>query len=404
MRIRFLTIVFCCVTASAWAAGPDVDTMLTTGQFSEGIASLEAHLQDQPKDDTARFGLGTLRLVRAIEQLGQKLTAFGPRTYGNEDLQKVFGDVAAPAEMLTYPRLRKILQEWLDELARVETILARIESSDVKLSLHVGRIPLKFGGEGAESVNLLPLLRESRITPKGKEADFVISFDRADVDWLRGYCHLLAAFGEIALAYDGQEFFDVIAHRVFKHVKVHFDFLSEEGQAELGEGVQERFIIGFFADLIAAIHVIRFPVVEPKRMAAALAHIESTVSLSRQMWKHVLTESDDDHEWIPGPKQTGVLGVSVTQDMIDHWMVALDETDKILQGKRLLPFWRGTKPRGLNLRRAFLEPGRLDLILWLHGTAAAPYLEEGEITPSDTWMKINEAFRGEFPGFALWFN
>ena len=73
---------------------------------------------------------------------------------------------------------------------------------------------------------------------------------------------------------------------------------------------------------------------------------------------------------------------------------------------RAQPVDRGGEPgrRGINFRRIFTEPREFDLVLWAQGTAAAPYLEEGELTPPETWQRINRIFRGEFIGFVIWFN
>ena len=90
--------------------------------------------------------------------------------------------------------------------------------------------------------------------------------------------------------------------------------------------------------------------------------------------------------------------------MINGWFAFLDEMDAILAGKKLLPFWRDADGRGINLRRVFTEPSTLDLILWIQGTAATPYLEKGTITPDDFWRTTNAIFRGQFLGFAIWFN
>jgi hypothetical protein len=234
------SLLIALLATPACAAGPDADAYLGSGKFDEGAAALEAHLKTQPKDDEVRFGLAWIQFVQAIQRLGQDLVAYGPRTYGNKELADVVGEIPAPAELLTHPRLRRIIQQWLDNLARVDGTLAQMTS--------------------------------------------------------------------------------------------------------------------------------------------------------------------DDQEWIPCPKPRGAIGLPVTQEMVDQWNVALNETESILQGKKLLPFWRGTKARGLNLRKAFLEPRTLDVILWIQGTAAAPYLEEGELTQPDTWEKIDQAFRGQFLSFGLWFN
>jgi hypothetical protein len=114
------------------------------------------------------------------------------------------------------------------------------------------------------------------------------------------------------------------------------------------------------------------------------------------MWKFILAETDDDNEWIPNPRQTGVIGVKVTQEMIDAWLETLDEAEQILKGKKLIPFWRGKAgERGVNLRRVFTEPRTFDPIEWFQGTAAAPYLEKGPLTKlADSRMgdRLNKAF------------
>ena len=87
-----------------------------------------------------------------------------------------------------------------------------------------------------------------------------------------------------------------------------------------------------------------------------------------------------------------------------------------MKGKKLVPFWRGapggggfeTPPInpevGINLRKVFTEPRRFDLVLWIHGSAAAPYLEKGEMTDFEVWERLVRVFGGEFFGFAIWFN
>ena len=393
-------VALCWLAAPVWGAAPDVDSILTLGKLDEGIVALEAHLKETPKDDVARFGLGTVQLVNSVQKLGRKLAVYGPQARVALIAYDATARVPAPKEPLTYERLCEINREWLDDLTRIEATLAKIESEDVKLSLHVGRVTMNLGTAETRALTLLPVLRQFQRAPIGREGDFAIVFDRADVDWLRGYCHLLSALSEIMLAYDGQGLFDVAAHRLFQHAKVPHEFLLEPNRTSQAGWFQFEEL----ADAIAFIHMLRFPLVEPKRMQTALAHIEQTLSLSRQMWKRIQAETDNDHEWIPGPKQKGAINVNVTNEMVDNWIRALDEAEQIVQGKKLLPFWRGKATRGVNLRKAFLEARQLDIVLWVQGTAATPYLEEGELTKPDTWQQINRAFGGQFVGFGFWFN
>jgi len=384
----------------AFGAAPDADAFLSSGKFDEGVAALEAHLKVQPQDDVSRLGLGVTQFVSAVQRLGQKLAVYGPRPGFAFAGTPAIAEVPAPAEALTYPTLRKINQEWLNDLTRIEATLAKITSEDLKLPLHVGRVTMNLGTAETRSLTLLPILQQFRLGTAGREADFVIAFDRADVDCLRGYCHLLSALSEVMLAYDGQELFDVAAHRLFQHAKTPHAFLLEPNRdRNVGWWSFED-----IADAVAMIHMLRFPLVEPKRMEVALAHIEQVLSLSRQMWKRIQAETDNDREWIPGSKQNGALNIEVTREMVDAWLRALGEAEQIVQGKKLIPFWRGKPTRGVNLRKVFLEPRRLDIVLWVQGTDATPYLEEGELTKPDTWQQINRAFGGQFLGFGAWFN
>ena len=82
----------------------------------------------------------------------------------------------------------------------------------------------------------------------------------------------------------------------------------------------------------------------------------------------------------------------------------MGKIDKILAGKLLIPFWRGDDDRGINLRKVFVEPRKMDLVLWVQGPAAAPYLEPGEKVDGQIWRDLQRDFGSNFPGFAIWFN
>ena len=129
------------------------------------------------------------------------------------------------------------------------------------------------------------------------------------------------------------------------------------------------------------------------------------IDLSHESWKLIMTEKDDDHEWVPNTKQHSVMpGGTVNNEMVKGWFEFLDEAEQILKGEKLIPFWRGGPESGVNLRRVFTEPRPFDLVLWVQGTAAKPYLQNGVCTTAETWSRFQRIFRGEFIGFALWFN
>ena len=158
------------------------------------------------------------------------------------------------------------------------------------------------------------------------------------------------------------------------------------------------------------------PIKEPARMESARQHLLEMIRTSRESWALIQAETDDDHEWLPNPKQKGVLRIPVTRELIDGWHAVLTEMEEILEGRKLIPFWRdyatlfggnqeipaGT--RGINLKRVFTEPRDFDLILLIQGSGVLPYLERGPLSTPETWSNLGRVFRGQFFGFAAWFN
>lgn len=384
---------------------PLVERYLAEARLADGEKALVAALEKAPDDDQLRFSLGTVQFLRSIENLGQALHRHGLRSDRGQQLSIPVARLPVPInnnpEELTYPQIREYLQRWVDDLARTEATLAEVGEGDFKLPLRVGRIQLDLTGDGRPETSLARVV--DQYIGQGRlpaNADLPVTFDSSDVPWLQGYCHLLMAMGETALAYDGQEVFDCTAHIFFPKVETPHAFLTQPERSpywDVGDGVD-------IIDVISLIHVIRMPVHEPKRMQSALAHLEQMLTLSKENWDRILAEQDDDHEWIPNPRQTGAFGVPIRQEMIESWLEFIKETEAILAGERLVPFWRGQEERGVNLRKVFTEPRAFDLVLWVQGTAATPYLEEGRLTRPEVWDRLTRVFQGEFVGFALWFN
>jgi hypothetical protein len=409
-----LGVAYLLATACPGQAEPLAAEYLYSGKLSAGSKALEKHLADKSADDEARFGLGVVQFVQSFENLGRRLYKHGLRTSSTSSfvpprVSKLFPENPNP-EKLSYAGLRKLVQAFADDLNRADATLAKVKDDKVKLPLSVGKIKIDLFGTG-QPVSAASLFEALGMTNESKAAEaFLIKFDRGDVCWARGYVNMMAAWCEVMLALDGQELFETTAHRFFLKVESPHTFLAEEDD-KVGPDPAQLIRFPLIADAVSFFYqMLDLPVKEPARFKVALAHLETTVAEGKQMWKHILAETGDDHEWIPNPKQTGVLGVKVTKEMVDSWLGTLDEVGQILEGKKLLPFWRG-KPgtRGVNLRKAFLNPPkRLDVVRWVQGPAAAPYVEKGTITSlSDprTITRLNEVFGGtRFFGFALWFN
>jgi hypothetical protein len=416
-HFQFGACLFLILTACLPAQGApleEFEAALAEGKLAAAAESMEAAIKQNQDDQQARFALGVVQFLQAVERASQSLYEYG--LFGAER-HRVIPLIRLPLppnedpKEISYEDLRGIVERLTTDLKAVEATLAEVNTSDVKLPLHLGRISLDLNGDGeaGEDETFWRIFTTYNAQVRREEATaFAIAFDGGDVHWLRGYCHLLMALGDVALAHDWHDLFERSAHRAFAQPKTPHKFLLEE------RGAGAPFDWRSIADAIAAIHSTKFPVVEPKRMASAHGHLREMIRQSRASWTRILAETDDDREWIPNPTQTGVIpGVRINQEMIDSWHSFLDECENLLAGDKLVPFWRGYKEkpeealvagRGVNLRRVFFEPKEFDLVLWITGTGATPYLEDGELTDPRVFQQLGRTFRGEFFGFAIWFN
>lgn len=430
MCTRFLSLVFSAflVLQSSFTRADDpplIEPYLIEGRIADGIAASKEHLAAHPDDAQAHLGLATAEFLQAIERLGQGLYrhgALGSRSW----LGRIFPIVRLPVPENPDPvttsadDVRSLVQVFLNDLAVAEKTLASLPAGEVSLPLHVGRVHLDFNADGTVSVDesgwrLFQTITSRPRAMRGQPTDqggampaaaeaFVVKFDRGDAYWLQGYCHLLSAFGEVALAHDADAFFGVVGPYLFARPAAPDlppEMFRETSQGNIPVPVNEIYL----ADIIAAIHETRFPLVAPPRMEKALAHLEQVLALSRTTWQAIEAETDNDAEWIPNTNQTCVLpGMRVTAEMIAGWQDFLDEAEAILAGEKLVPHWRLKAGYGINLRQVFLEPRDFDLVRWAQGSAAVPYVSQGPRTDPKTWAAIQRSFRGQFLSFAFWFN
>lgn len=388
------------------SATPEFESYLINGKFQAGETALLAKLKQTPNDDLTRFRVGVLQLMDGTERLMQSLYRYGLR---QNTLTSFFPILRLPVppnsnpQPVTYETTRQILQTLLNDLAKVRSTLDPIQDPTIKLPMRIGLTRMDFNGDGkldkTESFwNVLTRITEIRATEQAAKA-FTINFDTGDVAWLRGYCNLLAAIGETVLAYDERQLFDATAHLMFTKPQTPYPFLADGRKVfQYGDNLD-------LVDVVAFFHLINFPLLEPQRLTTALQHLQTTLALSRDSWKLIVAEKDNDREWLPNPKQKGVIpNAVVTQAMIDSWISFVGESEDLLAGKKLVPFWRSREIRGINLNKAFTQPRNLDLVLWVQGTAPAPYLELGKQTDANVWQQLLSVFGGRFFGFAAWFN
>lgn len=409
------------VSSAAESIAPQLAGHLQQGQLADAEKALQAQLATDPQHAQARYALGVVQLLSAIEQLGQDQYQYGalaPTTVRVPILRLPVPQNPKPEE-ITYTQVRQIVIHFQAKLISAEAELAKVDlQKEVKLPLDLLAIRLDLDGDGksSDAESFQAIFRTvNRIPPNSPAADLKITFDNGDVPWLRGYCHLLCALCDMMLAYDHQQMFDAPAQYIYPR-----PITSQPTAEPLNltpdsdpDHDWERDIV----DAIAAIHLANFQIKEPQRMSSARGHLLEMIHTSRQSWELILAETDNDDEWLPNPKQTGVLRIPVTRELIDGWQGVLGEMEDLLEGRKLVPFWRdysrfsGPQPgipaegRGVNLKKFYEEPpARFDLVLLFQGSAALPYIERGALSRPETWDNLSRVFGGQFFGFALWFN
>jgi len=370
---------------------------LEAGKLADGEEQLAAILAKDPANNDARLGLATVQFVRAIEHVSQGFYRYGLRAPPNAilfPLVRIPVPVNPDPQPITFEDFQGLVRDFVADLGKAEATLAAMGPGEVRLPLDLRKISYDVKGDGSMMEPFIALLeRVSDMKDEDLANSLYFVFDRGDALWLRGYCHLLMAFGEFFLAHDWHESFNYTFHVFFPKANLPFTGqLYNEGGNDFND----------IADLISFLHI-RWPVSEPARMKAVREHLKAVVALSRQSWDAIEAETDNDNEWLPNPRQTGrFAAVTVTEAQVDAWRAMLDEADLILDGKKLVPHWRFNQ--GFNLRRVFDEPQPFDFVLWITGPAALPYLENGPIETSEEWNAILAAFGGRFSQYAAWFN
>jgi hypothetical protein len=389
-----------------------VQDLLYAGRTAEAAAAAQARLDEAPGDDQARLMLGAVEFLRAVERLGQGLYHYGLGSSYQDPTglsQLPFLRLPVPENPhpapVTYTALRSVLETFVGDLETAERTLAGITATDLQFPLNIGLVRLDLDGDGTaadnevawrifQRVGALPQMDETRVQA------LLVDFDASDVPWLQAYCHMLMAIGDFLLAHDWHEAFDATFQNVFPEAETP---LGRELRSDGQMMNQSRNDDAGIADLVAFIHLIRWPVIAPDRLADSLAHLEAMVRLNRVSWQRIMAETDQRREWIPNPRQTGVLpAMTVTADRVAAWLLVLDDLDALLKGRKLIPHWRFDK--GINLRRLFLQPTTFDLVLLIQGSAAIPYLEKGELITADRLDDLTGRFDGEFWRYSIWFN
>jgi HEAT repeat protein len=373
---------------------PLVEAYLRQGRFVEGEAALLERLKASPTDDQARFGLGVLRFVRGVERLGQSLHRYGARS---ENTNIPFLRLPVPRNPEPAPidddTLRRVLDDFRRDLATAEATLGGVTDVKVKLPLRLALVHLDLDGDGKATDRLLDILKrimQQRLDFLDTNPDFVVCFDRGDVAWLRAYCHLLMGMLDFYLAFDTGQLFEIGADDLFAKPK-----------KPIKEKDKEKLVIPWVSLVLA--------VKEPARLGQFRKHLLEVVKLNRETWRFIRAETDDDHEWLPNPKQKGVFGLPVRNEMIDAWLEMMGELEALLEGKKtFVSDWGfGQNEKGLNLKTLFDNPPeKLELSYGFPQNLPEKYFSQGKEVNIEVVFRVLQVFGGDTTAFAYgaWFN
>ncbi|MEZ2329178.1 hypothetical protein AB6802_05605 [Mesorhizobium sp. RCC_202] len=400
--------------SAASAAAPEAATALfeakTVTQRNAALAKLEAAATGDP---ASAYAAGAGEFFTALESLASGLHRHGfesPQSFMLPLMRLPVPDNPNP-EPLTYEEFRAILVAFRDRLEKSAATLGSVPAgADIGMVVDLTHAGIDLNEDGTIAPDesfaaIMATLSHGSIDTSDTAPSLTFRFDRADGHWLQGYAEFLMAQADFWLAHDFRSTFDGSFHMLFPRAKLPLQDILVPPPSEMGSNIfSSEWRI---ADFISMVHLINWPVVEPERRKAARRELLEMIRLSREDWKAMRAETDNDREWLPGPQQKGVnplTGLEVSEEQVQAWLATLTMAEDLLEGRVLLPHFRITG-KGINMKRFFDEPKPFDLVLSITGPGIAPYLESGKILASEDFDQIQREFGGGgFLTFALWFN
>ena len=398
----------------AAAAVPQAATALfeakTVADRNTALSTLEAAAAGDP---AAAYAAGAGEFFTALEILANGLHRHGfesPQSFMLPLMRLPVPENPNP-EPLTYDQFRAILVAFRDRLRKSAATLGSVPAdADIGMVIDLTHVGIDLNEDGTiapdESIAaIIASLSRGGSARDGTVPSLTFRFDRADGYWLQGYAEFLMAQADFWLAHDFRSTCDGSFHMLVPRSKLPLQDILVPPPSDTGGGIfSSEWRI---ADFISMVHLVNWPVVEPERRKAARRELLEMIRLSREDWKAIRAETDNDREWLPGPQQKGenpLTGLEVGEEQVRAWLSALTMAEDLLEGRVLLPHFRITG-KGINMKRFFDEPKPFDLVLSITGPGIAPYLESGKILSSDDFDQIQRQFGGAgFLTFALWFN
>lgn len=411
-----LTGLFC-LAGSAAVAAPSEDWSARIA--SGGLAGTEAAIAalPQPSDDDL-FALGSVRFLRSVERAMQLRWQVGATVpLAPIPLLSISLPPNPAPEPFRASLITEIMHGATDSLEGAEEALAAISTdADVGLVVKLDDLWLDIDGNGArgEQEGLLQTLLDAfglapghfdentyLWVPEPIPAELLatkVRFDAADVPWMRAYGHLISGVADFALAFDPTE---AITRVTGSTAEINARFASDmPSLLQQGVGPEAQGWIDMAAVFVYALR--QQP--DADLIASTFGHLKQTIALNHDVWRLVALETDNANEWIPGPAQQAALGFPLPPDTGSRWLAVLTELEQMLDGKLLLPYQMVPPDAGINLEKWFEKPSSLDLIGWIQGGDALPYLEKGNVITWQAYWGFNQLFEGRGLLYAIFLN
>ncbi len=225
----------------------------------------------------------------------------------------------------------------------------------------------------------------------------VIRFDGADAAWLSAYTHLLGGLSDIILAYDPTAPITRVTDA--RSAMSSLGQLTPDPLFGMGGGASLD-AVDYIAIVVATLN--QAP--DAARMASARTHLLSMVADNRRFWAEVATETDNEKEWLPNDRQKSALGVDLPPGTGPLWLGVLADFEALLTGEKLVPYWRITGPAGVDVAAMFTDPRPVDLIAWIQGEGAVPYLRQGDLISAQNWTAFEQMMSGQAMLLTLFLN
>lgn len=354
----------------------------------KGLAVAETTLDGQPPSNDRDMALTAVRFLRGIEAAYQarwrvgsiefyvELPILGTPLIPNPSPEPMRADFVNVLATDTSTAMQKTREGMPDEGALV-------------LDLNDLWFDMNSNGTRDYGEELLAVMGMRR----GEDAPSTIRFDTADLHWLRAYSHLIEGMAQAALAFNPEPVLERrIAFRAELERQQATRPADEVSKRTMYSQVQ---ILGpIFDDAAALVQLLRQTPDQP-RVAAAAEHFRQMIAANRTFWSAVDAETDDDREWIPNDRQKAALGFELAPGTGTAWQAVLSDAEAVLEGTKLVPYWRFAPGYGIDLAQWIREPGQIDVMDWMQGSGTLPYAKEGETVNSDNWERFASMLGGD---------